>query len=170
MEKKKTNEVEKSISSPSLVYKGEVTITYKKNNKRKTIKKHNSGNIGLETCIIRALSNIDVFNYTPSLLMGYYMDGSIEQPALIQNISISSQPITYKDGVKSDATECDSVQFSFLIPYGSITSSVDITRLKLLNRNNQVCAQVDLEQSQAIPSDTLDNIVIYWKMTFNAED
>lgn len=141
-------------------YEGYVTIKY--NYKNQLINKNfkNSGQQALFTCLSKMLAGYDVINELPSKLIGYNGNASI----FSQPIPAEQTPNLYQDdsGVGSDGNS-NTVEYTFRIPFAYITN-YELNKLQLINNMNNVCAEVEINPSLAIPANT--NLLVYWKLKF----
>lgn len=178
-----TNSQDKVKATASTIkYKGTVTVKYvdKKGRVKRIQKGHNAGDQGLFTLITQSLCRYAAASsYAPTAIMGYYKnDGGNEEKAFSNIISTAGTPVIYdSDGRKADDRGV-SVQFSFLIPDVNLMQRVKpIIKLCLVNSHyddnsensaNAICATFEYESGgAAISTDTTNNIVIYWLMSFS---
>lgn len=163
-------------------YKGVVTVKYvdKKGRVKRVQKGHNAGNQGLFTLITQSLCSYpDASSYAPTAIMGYYKkDDNSEVKAFLSKISMAGTPVIYDSLGRKTPNEGVSAQFSFLIPAGSLVQSEKpIIKLCLVNDYyndapgdpaNAICATFEYEKEEdAISTNTTNNIVIYWLMSFS---
>lgn len=151
-------------------YKGMVTIKLydSKSKLLNTVIQHNAALSGLFTCLARAVAGLSILNYTPSLIMGYYEDGT---EALTQKIAYASTPLIYNSTAienqlkESDSTDGDTVEFTFLIPVTNIVNKTkNITKLILFNKLNVGCAEIILDTP--IKTNVASSILISWRLQF----
>lgn len=165
---------------PQIRYRGSVKILYidKNSGKARMIKNHNSGGIGLFTCICRALIGMDSSKHMPSYIYAYTDNTDINQQqhatnqVLAQKITYASTPLLYKgDELATDYDNADCVEYTFMIPSTSIMiTDADIKSLVLYNNLNQICAILNLPDEESISTSTGYNILIYWKLKFISDE
>ena len=169
-------------TTPTIKYKGTVTVKYvdKKGRVKRIQKGHNEGKQGLFTLITQSLCRYSgAPSYAPTYIMGYYKDDNDnEKKAFFDIISMAGTPVIYdSDGRKADDRGV-SVQFSFLIQNVNLMQSIKpIIKLCLVNGHynddsggpaNSICATFEYEdEGDAISTNTTNNIVIYWLMSFS---
>lgn len=155
--------------NPAIAYNGAVKIIYldKSNGSNlKVINKKNSGGIGLFTAITRALVGLEVKDFTPSYIMGYFdLEGN--NAAFASPVTFASTPILYNnDSIAINSNEANALQYTFMVPATSLTNRTEsISLLRLYNNKQQVCASLVLEDN--ISTRISSNILIYWKLKFN---
>ena len=162
------------IIEPKIKYRGSVKVLYidNKTGKAKVIKKHNAGGPGLFTSICRMLLGLPTAEYVPSYILGYTEQNGQGRQLFTQRIAYASTPILYevqdgKDKVAADEQTASVIQYTFLVPVTSLKSSTGtIKSLLLYNNKNQVCAQLDFDDADAIDTNLGANLLIYWKLKF----
>lgn len=162
-------------------YKGVVTVKYvdKKGRVKRVQQGHNAGEQGLFTLITQSLCKYsEASSYAPSAIVGYYKDDSNnELKAFFNEVSMAGTPVIYDSLGRKTEDEGVSAQFSFLIPDGNLRQrEKPITKLCLVNTHYEedyhppysICATFEYESGEdAISTDTTNNIVIYWLMSFS---
>lgn len=170
-------------TTPTIKYKGTVTVKYvdKKGRVKRVQRGHNAGEQGLFTLITQSLcSSSGAPSYAPKAIMGYYKDdNNNEVKAFLNKVSMAGTPVIYDSLGRKTPNEGVSAQFSFLIPDGSLRQrEKPITKLCLVNTHYEdeedsppsysICATFEYENGEgAISTDTTNNIVIYWLMSFS---
>lgn len=172
-------------------YKGEVTIKcVTKNGKVKSVKKYNTGKIGLFTFICNALAgNANIRKYAPSGIMAYYnIPGTDEWKESLMSVIPSEYIPTcyYYDSSSGNwiaANDmCSKIKYSFRIPFTYINNtSNNITKLCLVNSNytpaagskypgetTGICAEINILEGLEVDSNT--NILVYWELEFTSSD
>ena len=185
-------EVKSQSNSTSIQYTGQVTVkTVSKTGKTISVKKYNTGEIGLFTAICQALLSVNgsnsfqYLNYIPNGLMCYHTieesgqtdyKASLNQAQIIRGIPIT---YNYEDGMwKASTSTCSKIRYEFLIPYVNLNNTAPISRLALVNKRFQneskfsktnsdtICALIDFPEPIQIVDST--NIVIYWELLFES--
>ena len=58
------------------------------------------------------------------------------------------------------------IQFLRQVPKSFINKLTPKTRLQLKNKQNQICATIDLEQAEQINTNLTASLLIYWDLKF----
>ncbi len=154
-------------TNDAVFYNGEVYIQYKYGKKTKQIKKHNEGKIALFTAITQALGGRfdDAKKYMPKYLMGVDTTGDPELDCFFYNAAV--QDITYFNGDEtSSGSENNIIRYVFVVPVSSLIPDQLITQLQLKNELNDICATLDLGETERIDTDVAASLLIYWDLKF----
>jgi len=65
-----------------------------------------------------------------------------------------------------DGSEADTIRYTFVIPAANMIPNQLITSLHLINDNNDICAEITLEDSSIISTNIEANLLVYWDLTF----
>ena len=183
---KNPKNINKNKQEGVISYKGEVTIQYKdSNNKNVTIKKSNSGDLGLFSFLTRALqgltnNSLSLLNQLkPSRINAF----NGESDVLYGTINYESTPVLYNyvnNEYEINPTNSNTVEYTFRIPYNYLihnegNEKIIINKLYLLNNiddndenYSNICASVELKENQ-IEITTKTNILIKWKLRFYSD-
>ena len=168
--------------SDTINYKGEVKVVYTKNNKNRTLKKKNSGHIGLYTFLTRSLAGYSVDKYRPCRVMLYTKDKTDNTryyEILTQPINYGVTPVLLNNGEQTDASKNDCVQYTFIIPASIVksdfkSSKTYINKITLFNSfptndtNDDIskCAEITFDSELEVSS---TNMIIYWNLSFSSQ-
>ena len=185
-DKTKNNKVQKPrINKGNTInYKGEVIITYTDvNNKPTTIRKHNAGEIGLFTCIARAIASENITSWLPCRIKGFWKQDDVPTPKFISSVyTQTNATLRFFDGesiqkeLPADGT-ANLVELKFRVPYNYLKEDngvVSINHLKLYNslpdgEPGSVCAEVNLGDD-SIRLISQNNLNILWRLYFDQGD
>lgn len=168
--------------SDTINYKGEVKIVYTKNNKNRTLKKKNKGQIGLYTFLTRSLAGYPVDKYRPCRVMLYTKDKINEKKyreILTQPVNYSTTPVLLNNGEQTDSSKNNCVQYTFIIPSSIIksefkSSQTYINKIILFNSfpvkddkdDISKCAEIEFSSDLEVSS---VNMIIYWNLSFSSQ-
>lgn len=185
-DKTKNNKVQKpKINKGNTInYKGEVIITYTDvNNKPTTIRKHNAGEIGLFTCIARAIASENITSWLPCRIKGFWKQDTAANPKFISSVyTQTNATLRFFDGERiqeelpADGT-ANLVELKFRVPYNYLKEDngvVSINHLKLYNSRpdtepGSICAEVNLDKNP-IQLISQNNLNILWRLYFSEGD
>lgn len=189
-DKTKNNKIRKpKINKGNTVnYNGEVIITYTDaNNKPTTIRKHNAGEIGLFTCIAKAIASQNITQWLPCRIKGFLKQGTQETPKFISSVYTQTNATLYYfdenteilEEVKSSGA-ANLVELKFRVPYNYLKEDsdgvVNINHLKLYNskpdgEEGSICAEVNLGNgNEVIRLISQNNLNILWRLYFSQGD
>lgn len=159
---------ENVTTNQAILYSGEVHIYYKTEKTFTHINKHNTGQIPLFTAITLALGERieDAKELIPKYLMGVQ---AVEGGLFVNCFSIDTLVQNRKyflDDTSSDGSANNRIRYTFVVPLSNVFPGKTITRLQLKNKQNQICATIDLEQAEQINTNLTASLLIYWDLKF----
>ena len=161
--------MEKNIkTNQAILYSGEVHIYYETGKTFTHINKHNTGEIPLFTAITLALGERmeDAKEFIPKYLMGVQdVGGGIFENCFNINALVQDRKY-FLDDVLSNGSANNRIRYTFVVHLSSILPDKIVTRLQLKNKQNQICATIDLEQAEQINTNLTASLLIYWDLKF----
>ena len=190
MTTEKSNKQKQQKIPGSVAIKNNVTILYKDSRgKYRSINRHNNTGYGILTLVSYAARGEFDGNLVPCYLGATYKKtdaGGIdhEYSAFNQYLHFDKAPRVFRSdkATESDSRLSDTVEYSFIIPAGTIISSAPIQTLKLYNNyitNTPIggidnpadmdelalCAELDLSDHNLNNSE-VSNLKVYWRISF----
>lgn len=178
----KLDEVKEKIPI-SVKIKNNVTILYKDHRgKYRSISRHNATGYGILTLVSSAAKGEFDGNLVPCFLGATYTkqnaEGINEEVlAFNQLLHFDKQPRVYQaeNPAETNPRISDTIEYSFIIPAGTIVSTESIEKLKLYNNyvnisdngiNDRLalCAEIDLKQK--LNKSEISNLKVYWRISF----
>ena len=164
------------IKNNIIGYSGKVKILYQDSKgKYRVARFSNEGKMPLFSFITLALQGTYSKDLAPRYLNGLYVDGSSTSPAFFQKVILTKTPVRKNSANAADInTEfSDCIEYCFTINPGILIKDnkhAAVNRLQLLNSldNDNVCAEIDLDESNSIVvgSGSMANIMVYWTLQF----
>lgn len=178
----KNKKLKDTKKSTTVLYKNNVTILYQDaKGKYRLLSKHNNTGDGLLFLVAKAAQGIFDANLVPRYLGAQYVDPDTKalKPAFLQLVERSKAPVLYSsensDGQALHGVP-DTVEYSFVIPAGTIISSVNVEKFCLYNNYvnsnmgethpQAICAELNVAD-QALNNQDTGNLIVYWRIAFS---
>lgn len=178
----KNKKIKDTKKSTTVLYKNNVTILYQDaKGKYRLLSKHNNTGDGLLFLMAKAAQGIFDANLIPRYLGAQYTDPNTKtlEPAFLQLVERSKAPVLYASedlGGQTLSGVPDTVEYSFIIPAGTIISSTNVEKFCLYNNyvNSNMgqthplalCAELDVSMEGLTNQDT-GNLIVYWRIAFS---